>query len=178
MNVLKKSLILCALVSLTFMGCSSDADGDSGNAKGTITLSGEETAIFGTSLTVGNIAEGAYQTGTSKSVTLTHKSIEIDEDGEINPTTASFTNSFIIVTAQFDDENNAAATKAISMVIVKNGEEYRFVCASDYNGGSDELDCGTGFNVDQDNNEVIFDDTTVENTETGKILTMNGTVTW
>ncbi|SFD04635.1 hypothetical protein SAMN04487987_103161 [Algibacter pectinivorans] len=169
--------MLCAVVSLSLMGCSSDSDGDSGNAKGSITLSGEETSVVGTSLTVGNILEGAYQTGTTKSVTLTHKSIDI-EDGEINPTTASLVNSFIIVTAQFDDEDNAAATKAISMIIIKNGEEYRFVCASDYNGGSDELDCGSGFNVDQENNQVTFDDTTVENTETGKVLTLNGVVTW
>ncbi|WP_139205220.1 hypothetical protein [Algibacter pectinivorans] len=177
MNVFKKCLMLCAVVSLSLMGCSSDSDGDSGNAKGSITLSGEETSVVGTSLTVGNILEGAYQTGTTKSVTLTHKSIDI-EDGEINPTTASLVNSFIIVTAQFDDEDNAAATKAISMIIIKNGEEYRFVCASDYNGGSDELDCGSGFNVDQENNQVTFDDTTVENTETGKVLTLNGVVTW
>ncbi|MEP3837640.1 MAG: hypothetical protein ABJM36_08330 [Algibacter sp.] len=178
MKTLKNALILFAFASLFLLGCSSESDGDSGNAKGIIALSGDETDLFGTSLTVSNILEGAYQTGTSKSVTLTHKSIEIDQDGEITPTTASLANSFIIVTAQFDDEDNASATKSISMIIIKNGEEYRFVCVSDYNGGADEVDCGTGFEVDQKNNKVIFKNTTVKNTVTDKILTMNGAVSW
>ncbi|MGS0526879.1 hypothetical protein ACU8V7_18755 [Zobellia nedashkovskayae] len=40
------------------------------------------------------------------------------------------------------------------------------------------LDCGSNYSIDFDKKEVIFSETTVINTKTNAILTMNGTVLW
>tara|TARA_R110002050_G_scaffold275455_1_gene420223 strand:+ start:29881 stop:30405 length:525 start_codon:yes stop_codon:yes gene_type:complete len=174
MTLLKNYFFILSLTSMLFLNCSKSDDNSNTAAKGTITLSGEETSIFGTSLVVANILEGAYQTGTEASVTLLHKNINIDTDGEIAPTPTSLTESFIIVTAQFDSDDSADVEKAISMIIIKNSEEYRFTCTST----ASNDDCGDGFQVNQADRQVIFNNTTVVNTESEKILTMNGTITW
>jgi hypothetical protein len=171
---------ILSIVLFSFIACSSSSNGSDGSndANGTITLSGEDTSIFGTSLTVAKAVEGAYTTGTSKSVTLVHKNIDIDSYGEITPTAASFNEGFIIVVSQFESEDNAAVEKTISMIILNNGEEYRYVCTSDFGGGSDVYDCGEDFLVNQTINEIIFSNTTVQNTESNTILTLNGTVSY
>ncbi|ALJ03802.1 hypothetical protein APS56_00940 [Pseudalgibacter alginicilyticus] len=162
------TIVLVALIS-----CSSDNNSDesTNNASGIITLSGEEASELGGTLEVGNIIEGAVQTGTSQSVTLLHKNINTD-NGEIIPTDPA--NTFIIVTAQFS--SNASVTKTVSMSININGTEYKFACSSPEVGTFTE--CGENFEVRQSEKKVIFDNTTVVNTKTDKILTMNGTITW
>lgn len=176
----KQYFSIFSIVIFSFIACSSSNSNsdDSDDTNGTIMLSGDDTSIFGTSLTVAKAVEGAYTTGTSKSVTLVHKSIDIDSNGEITPTAASFNEGFIIVVAQFEAEDNAAAEKTISMIILKNGEEFRYVCTSDFGGGSDDYDCGDDFLVNQTTNEIIFSNTTVQNTESKTILTLNGTIAW
>lgn len=179
MTYLKKYFSIFSLFIFLFLACSSDSNSneDAANAKGIITLTGEETSVLGNSLSVANAVEGLYQTGTGKSVTLLHKSIDVDSDGGITPTSASFTNSFIIVTAQFESGDNASVHKAISMTIVKNGEEYLFTCTA-IEGETVDDDCGANFLVDQEDKRVVFDNTTVINTDSGKVLTMDGIVTW
>ncbi|WP_405297042.1 hypothetical protein [Algibacter sp. Ld11] len=176
----KHYLSIITILGFIFMSCSSESkdSDDNSTGNGNITLSGEETSIFGSTLQVAKTQEGAYNTGTSKSITLLHKSIDIDEDGDITPSTASFTESFIIVVAQFTDEDYAAAEKTISMIIIKNGKEYRYTCTSKFGGGSDDFDCGENFDVNQTENEVIFKNTTVINADTNKTLTLNGTVSY
>jgi len=171
MTFLKNYFILFSII--TFLSCSNENNDDITNAKGTITLSGEETSEIGTSLKVENILVASAQTGTTKSVTLLHKNIKV-EDGELNFTDPE--NTFIIVTAQFDSADNADATKTISMAININGEEYKFACSTPEVGTF--VNCGDNFSVDQEGEKVIFNNTTVVNTKSGKILTMNGTITW
>ncbi|MCK0157560.1 hypothetical protein MWU65_10245 [Cellulophaga sp. F20128] len=173
MNYLKHLFILFSII--TSISCSSD-NNDSDNtsrAKGTITLSGEETSAVGTSLKVENIVVGSAQTGTAKSVTLLHKNIKV-ENGELNFTDPD--NTFIIVTAQFENTDNSDAARTISMAINVNGEEYKFACSTPEVGTF--VNCGDNFNVNQSGKIITFNNTTVINTKSGKILTMNGSISW
>lgn len=171
MKYLKDYFFILLITSILF-NCSSDnSDNKSYDVKGTITLSGEEATELGGSLEVGNIIEGAAQTGTSHSVTLLDKNVNT-QGGEINPTDPL--NTFIIVTAQF--ENNSSATKTISMAINVNGKEYKYACISPNTGTF--TGCGNNFEVNQTEKKVIFNNTTVINTVNDKILTLNGVVTW
>lgn len=172
-NPLKTVLIL----SLFILSCSSDDDSSQSNTVyGIIQLSGPDTSSVGTSLTVGNVSANALgSTGTSSSVILVDENTEI-ENGVPNP--SDFSNVFVIVAAEFTNADNAAVNKSISMTIVKNGDEYRYVCSTPAINAADDTDCGTGFSVNKVTKIVEFDNTTVINTESGTILTMNGTINY
>ncbi|MDD7888113.1 hypothetical protein [Flavivirga sp. 57AJ16] len=174
----KINLVIIVLSILCLSACSKDNDNNPENnaVSGTIQLSGTDTDLLGTSLKVGNIdVDGLDTTGTIKSVTLLDENTTI-EDGELMPT--NFSNAFVIVAAQFDVEDNADVEKAISMIILKNGEEYRYVCTSPSDNSSEDTDCGSGFSVDKTKKQVVFKNTTVINVDSETILTMNGTITW
>ncbi|PQV46027.1 hypothetical protein CLV33_11178 [Jejuia pallidilutea] len=174
---MKKLNVLLILTLLCLVNCSNDDEknSESNDVSGTIQLSGEDTATIGTTLTVGNInLDGLATTGTTKSVTLSDENTSII-GGEVEST--NFSNAFIIVASEFTFEDNTSAQKVISMTIVSNSTEFRYGCLTPSN-SSGFIDCGVGLKVDKEKKEVIFQDTTVENTETGAILTMNGTVTW
>lgn len=171
------SLVILTSIMLLLSSCSSSNDNDSENysAFGTIQLSGTDTAMIGTSLEVGNIdVDGLDTTGTTKSVTLSDENTRI-VDGEIE--SSNFSNAFILVASEFSSEDNTTAQKVISMTIVSNSTEFKYGCLTP-SGSSGFVDCGTGLKVDKEKKEVVFEDTTVKNTDTGTILTMNGTVTW
>lgn len=168
------------LIALFIMGCSSSDDGsesdDGSTVLGTIQLSGDDTVVVGTSLTVANIdPDGLSTTGTSSSVVLLDENTTV-ENGELVPT--NFMNAFVIVAAQFSADDNAAVNKTISMTIVSNGEEFRYVCSTPPTSAADDTDCGTGFSVDKVVKQIVFDDTTVVNVDSGTILTMNGTINY
>ncbi|MBU2920730.1 hypothetical protein KO504_05215 [Winogradskyella psychrotolerans] len=171
----KRSILNIALIVLLTVSCSSSDDSSGGNAVyGIIQLSGPDTSEIGSTLTVGNInADALGSTGTSSSVVLADENTTF-ENGVPNPT--DFSNGFIIVAAEFDD--NAVVDKTISMTILKNGEEYRYVCSTPPTSAADNTDCGVGFSTDKVAKEVKFDDTTVINVDTGTILTMNGTINY
>ncbi|WP_372752841.1 hypothetical protein [Mariniflexile sp.] len=176
MKKINSLLFLVTLIIITSCSDNGGNDSDNGAVFGTIQLSGPDTAAIGTSLKVGNIdIDGLDTTGTSKSVTLLDENTNI-EDGELVPT--NFSNAFVIVAVQFSAEDMADGEKAISMAILKNGEEFRYVCTTPSETSSFDTDCGTGFSVDKTNKKVTFQNTTVINTDTGTILTMNGVVTW
>nr|WP_321222394.1 hypothetical protein [uncultured Psychroserpens sp.] len=172
-------LLKVLFLSLLLTNCSGDDDdsmSENNIAFGTIQLSGPDTQIFGNSLTVGNIdPDGLDTTGTNSSVTLLDENTTI-VDGELVPT--DFANAFVIVAAQFTVGDNAAVNKAISMVIVKDGLEYGYVCTTPPTSSADNTDCGTGFSVDKVAKQIVFDDTTVINTDTQTILTMNGIINY
>lgn len=175
----KIQLLVLTILSLCYLSCSSSDDNDNSktNVLGTIQLSGDDTAMVGTSLTVGNInLDGLTSTGTTKSVTLLDENTTINGN-EVNSNNGA-TNGFVIVATQFNTEDNAAVDKVISMVIVKNSTEYRYVCSTPPTTSAYDTDCGSGFSVDKTKKEVVFNNTTVINTTSGKILTMNGTITW
>lgn len=172
----KLNLLLLASIIITLINCSSDGDNNSedNNVTGTIRLSGDDTSQIGTSLIVGNIdLDGLDSTGTINSVTLSDENTRI-VDGEAEST--NFSDAFIIVASEFTIENSTTAQKVISMTIVSNSNEYRYGCLTPSN--SSFIDCGTGLIVDKEKKEVVFEDTTVENTESGAVLTMNGVITW
>lgn len=175
LNILK-----VVVVTLFVMGCSSSDDNsdsaDDNTVFGTIQLSGDDTAVLGNSLTVANIdPNGLTTTGTSSAVVLLDENTTV-ENGELVPT--NFMNAFVIVVAQFSTDDNAAVEKTISMTIVKNGEEFRYVCSTPPTSAADDTNCGTDFSVDKVAKQIVFDDTTVINVDSGTILTMDGTINY
>ncbi|RKE94951.1 hypothetical protein [Ichthyenterobacterium magnum] len=172
------NLLKAIIITFLIIGCSGDDDSNSiGNTTfGTIQLSGLDTAIVGSTLVVGNIdPDGLDTTGTNSSVTLLDKNTTI-ENGEVVST--DFLNAFVIVAAQFTIGDNTTFNKAISMLIAKDGEEFSYVCSTPPSSSADNTDCGTGFSVDKVSKTIVFDDTTVINTDSGAILTMNGTINY
>lgn len=178
--MLKTPLFFLFVLSISiFANCASD-DGDSpenestGKASGTIQLSGEETSEFGNSLTVANIAVAQVGlTGTDKSVMLLSENIRV-ENNELVYTNDQ--NGFVIVAADFSTGGSPDIEKTISMTIVKDGEEFRHACSSPYQGFFTA--CGDGYSIDFNAKKVVFNGTTVINTDSDVVLTMDGIVTW
>lgn len=172
---IKLHLVKITVLALLIIGCSSSDDSGSENdVYGTIQLSGIDTASIGNTLTVGNIDVDALDTtGTSSSVVLMDENTSI-EDGELVIT--NFVNAFVLVVAEFTNNDNADVNKAISMTIVNNGEEFSYVCTTPPTSAIDNTDCGTGLSVDKVAKRIIFSNTTVINVDTESILTMNGTI--
>ncbi len=63
---------------------------------------------------------------------------------------------------------------AISMSIVRNAVPYQYACDSDF---SIFMDCG-GLDFDIATQTLEMTNVTVENTNTGSVLTIDGTVVW
>ncbi len=159
------------------LACSnnSDDDLDNNNAQGTIQLSGDDTSDVGTTLIVGDVAEGrADLTGTEDSIVIVNAGTVISDDPAPFPP-GDPRNTDIFIT---DDPENGfvivVGAGGISMSIVVDGIPYRHACIS---GFDTFIDCGS-LDLALGENRVVFNDSTVENTETGVILTLNGTVTW
>ncbi|NRD19807.1 hypothetical protein HNV08_07075 [Winogradskyella eckloniae] len=172
---MKRLLNTLKIVSfvLILAGCSSSDDSDA-NVYGTIELSGTDTAIIGSSLTVGNIdADALDTTGTSSSVVLLDENTTF-ENGEIE--SSDFANAFVLVAAEFNAQDEAAVEKSISMTIVKNGVQMSYVCTTPATSAGGGIDCGTGFSVDKVEKEIVFSNTTVINVENDNVLTMNGII--
>ena len=165
------------LIALLILGCSSNDDSSNNHTVyGSIQLSGSDTSSLGNTLSVGNIdADALDTTGTSSSVVLSDENTSF-VNGE--PNIGDLLNGFVIVAAEFSTSGNADVQKAISMTILKNGEEFSYVCSTPATSAADNTDCGTGFSVDKDAKVVVFDNTTVINVDTGTILTMDGTINY
>lgn len=164
-----------ALFAVLSINCSSSDDSDS-DVIGSIQLSGTDTSLIGTTLVVGNIDSDALDTtGTSSSVVLLDENTTI-ENGELE--SSDYANAFIIVAAQFDADDNASAEKTISMTILKNGVEYRYVCSTPAISAANNTDCGSSFSVDKVNKQVLFSNTTVINVDNETILTMDGIINY
>nr|WP_297787591.1 hypothetical protein [uncultured Allomuricauda sp.] len=162
-----------------FFGCGTDdgnepENGTLNEVQGTIQLSGEETSELGTSLTIGNIeVANVALSGTDKSVILLSENITVVDNEFIYE---SDQNGFVIVAADFSTGGSLDIDKTISMTIVRNGQEFRHACSSPYQNFFTA--CGDGFGVDFESKRVIFENTTVINTDDDTILTMGGTITW
>lgn len=171
-------LLYCAAL-LSVFGCSNDSgngsdDDLSNKVQGTIALIGEETATLGTSLTVGNIeVANEVLSGTDKAVILLSDNISVVDDQFVYDDDQ---NGFVIVAADFSTGGSPDVDKSISMVIVKNGQEFRHACTSPYQNFFTA--CGEGFEVDFEAHKAIFQGTTVINTDNDAILTLEGMVTW
>ena len=167
-------LFLSCSMLFFFFGCGTDdgnepENGTLNEVQGTIQLSGE-----GTSLTVGNIeVANVALSGTDKSAILLSENITVVDNEFIYE---SDQNGFVIVVADFSTGGSPDIDKTISMTIVRNGQEFRHACSSPYQNFL--TDCGDGFGVDFESKRVIFENTTVINTDDDTILTMDGTITW
>jgi len=176
-NLYKTQLFFLFLVLV--IGCSnSDDDNNTNNdndANGIILLSGDDTSEVGTTLVVGDIAEGrADLTGIEDSIIIVEEGTTISDDpapfplgdprNEVIFNRSDPNNGFVIVVKD----------GAISMSIIVEGVPYTHACESEFNIFTD---CGS-LDINLNENKVVFNNSTVENTDTGAILTLNGTVTW
>ncbi|SDR92153.1 hypothetical protein [Winogradskyella sediminis] len=170
-------ILTIAFIALLIVSCSSNDDSSEGTTVyGTIQLSGSDTSSLGNTLSVGNIdADALDNTGTSSSVVLSDENTSF-VNGE--PNISDLLNGFVIVAAEFSTTGSADVQKAISMTILKNGEEFSYVCSTPATSAADNTDCGTGFSVDKVAKVVVFDNTTVINVDTATILTMDGTINY
>ncbi|SIS99055.1 hypothetical protein SAMN05421766_106135 [Zobellia uliginosa] len=175
-NHYRTNLLLLGL-SLTVACSSNSEEADETNTPttyGTIQLSGEETGKIGSSLQVGHIAIGRSDlTGHAKTVILTDNNTKIDKNG---PVPSDLKNNFIIIGLDLGEASTSSASRSLSMNITVDGTEYKHACASPNFGSF--MDCGSDYRIDFDKKEVLFSETTVINTKTDAVLTMNGTVKW
>lgn len=173
-----RSIFLSGLMLFTLINCGINDDNDSDDstlkAQGNIQLSGDEASLLGNTLTVANIAVGnAALSGTDKSVILLSENITVKNNQLVYEDNQ---NGFVIVAADFSTGGSTNIDKTISMTVVRNGVEYPHACASPDQGFFTA--CGDEFGVDFSAKRVVFDNTTVINTDNDVILTMDGVVTW
>tara|TARA_R110002073_G_scaffold279026_1_gene443140 strand:- start:428001 stop:428534 length:534 start_codon:yes stop_codon:yes gene_type:complete len=174
-NLKKLSTVLIAL--LFFLSCTADADQQNNTTvDGEIQLSGEDTTSVGTTLKVGAIAYGRKDlTGIEASIVIAPFGSTISEG---SPTLAPTDPAYVRSIINFKDDKNAfvivVTQELISMVIVTNGVERRYVCDSKFN---TSVTCGS-ITLDAQNKTLIFNNSTVKNTDTDTILTLNGTLNW
>ena len=149
--------------------------GSSAPTSSKLTLSGSETARVGNELTTGGTAFGRTDlTGPIESLIIVDQCSTISDEPAAFPpgdprNTASFNtadpdNTFVMVVSE----------AAISMVIVKEAVPYRYACDSDF---TVFMDCG-GLDFDVATRTLTVTNVTVENTDTGSVLTLNGSVVW
>ena len=145
--------------------------------EGTILLSGDDTTVVGKTLIVGDVVYGRDDlTGIKESIAIVNKGAKISEEratgGPANPENLSS-----IIT---DDKDNGfvivVGAGAVSMAILVDGTPYRYGCISD--GSTTTFSNCDLFDFDISEKKMIFSDTAVKNTETGALLTLDGTVTW
>ena len=167
------------LFLLLIIGCSNSDNNNNANssneAKGTILLSGDDTSEVGTTLIVGDIAEGRVDlTGTQDSIIIVEEGTTISDD--LAPFPPGDPRNVSVF--ERSDPNNGfvmvVKDGAVSMSIIVEGVPYTHACESEFNIFTD---CGS-LDINLNENKVVFNNSTVENTDTGAILTLNGTVTW
>lgn len=167
------------LIALLFMSaCTAETNEKTPiiSGEGIISLTGDDTASVGNSLKVGAMAYGRKDlTGTEESIIIAPEESIISEDSPtLSPSDPEYVSSII----NFKDDKNAfvivATKELVSIVIVTNGIKRRYVCDSKFN---TSVNCGA-ITIDPKTKKVIFYDTTVKNTNTGTLLTLNGTLTW
>lgn len=159
------------------MACSSSDDDKTlkNEVQGIIRLTGEETTETCTTLTVGNIEVGnAVLTGTDKSVVLLSENITVENDELVFD--ESDQNGFVIVAADFTTGGSPTIEKSISMNITSDGKEFLYACSSPFQNFF--IACGDSYQVDFEAKTVVFENTTVVNTDNNIVLTLDGTITW
>lgn len=166
-------------IAISMTNCSTESNSElqnENNASGIIRLSGEDTAAVGNELEVGDIDYGRVDlTGLEDSIIVVHKGAAISEETPtLSPGDPGYVESIIDAP---DSENGfiiVAGEQVISMTIVTNGVQRQYGCDSTF---GTFIDCNT-ISINEDLREAVFTDTTVQNVETGAILTMNGTLRW
>lgn len=167
------------ITAILMTNCTTESNNETqneNNASGSIRLSGEDTEAVGNELQVGDIDYGRVDlTGLEDSIIVVHEGATISEDSpSLSPGDPGYVESIINAP---DTENGfiiVAGEQVISMTIVTNGVQRQYGCDSTF---GTFIDCNT-ISINEDLREAVFTDTTVQNVETGEILTMNGTLRW
>lgn len=139
-------------------------EGSEGGNYGTITMSGEDTEAYGTSLEVESAVYGRDDlTGLESSVVLTGRGTTINSRDELEPFEVEDpSEGFVIVIG-----DTTLFGHVISMTVVHTSGEYKYVC-----------DDTCSVEIISENQTVVFTDAVAINTDNDTSLTMNGTVTW
>ncbi|MEP1444834.1 MAG: hypothetical protein ABJK37_01795 [Paraglaciecola sp.] len=145
-------------------GEGSEGEGNEGENYGTITMSGEDTEAYGTSLEVESAVYGRDDlTGLESSVVLTGRGITINSRDELEPfEVEDQSEGFVIVIG-----DTTLFGHVISMTVVHSSGEYDYVC-----------DDTCSVEIIMENQTVVFTDAVAINTDNDTSLTMNGSVTW
>ena len=173
---MKKIAIIIMMVLTASCGGDADVDGhNSGSTSGTITLSGNDTAIVGTQLDTGFIgASPASGTQPDSIIIVNSASTVLFPAADILiPDLADPNNGFVIVVT---DASDISGFKVISMSVFVNGEKIDYACTSP---AGVFIDCGSGsISLDIDNKTVSFSNLTVQNLDTDSVLTLDGMLAW
>ena len=177
---MKTSAILFFILFIT--SCSSgsgDSNASSGNSEGnttgTITLSGDDTAIIGTQLNTGFVGSSLAAASQPDYIVIVDaaSTVTFTEPNILTPNLADTNNGLIMVVT---DASSTSGFKGISMSISVGGIRNDYACTTPV---STFIDCGiNAISLDIGNKIVIFDNLIVTNTNTSTVLTINGTLTW
>lgn len=179
----KRKILIAISILFIMNSCNDDEtnaemnnDSDNNNVSGTITLTGEETEFFGTTLVVRNILVNRTDLtgGVTNSVALLPENVTITDDDVIfdDPD-----NGFNLLGVDFSAEP-VDIGKTIGLAIAKDGVRYTFFCDSPVTDGTGAIECGENYNIDFVEQKVTFDNTTVINVDSQKILTLDGIISW
>ena len=150
-----------------------------GVATGNLILTGEETGLVGSMLTPGYVGESpgdATQSQPNYIVIVDASSTVVNTgSGTILPDITDPNNAFVLVAT---DATNLPSSgyKGISMTIAVGGTRYDYTCTTP---GTLE-NCGGNATISLDipGGRVTFTGTNVTNADTGKVITINGSVLW
>ena len=173
-------LFAMLVLTISITGCgggggSNNATNTSGNASGVITLSGDDTSIVGTQLDTGYVGSSLAAELQPDYITIVDKasSVTFTPPNVLTPNIADPSNGFVMVIM---DDSPGSGTKGISMSIIVAGTKLDYACTTPV---ATFIECGiNAIDLDIANKTVTFDNATVTNTDTGTILTIDGTLTW
>jgi hypothetical protein len=151
-------------------------DGGGSGVLGTITMSGNDTAVLGTQLVVGAARSAAATATNAAHVVMVDQGSRVTElMGVLVPEPRDPSNTFVFIALE---DNGPQIANGISMIVVKNGAEYRYACTQPVTPSSDPQ-CGAGaVDLDLTTRTLALDDALVWDDDTGSELVLNGTVRW
>jgi hypothetical protein len=154
-------------------------DDNAGNTTGELTLSGDDTSVVGTTLDTGFIASSLADEVQPDYIIIVDRESTVVIENSLAPHVelADLDNGFVINVS--DDTAGQSGTKFISMSIVVDGTEFKYTCITP-SAQAWTIDCGglESIALDIPGRTVTFVDTTVINTDSATILTLNGTLIW
>lgn len=181
-------IIGAGLIAVLLAGCGGSSGGSGGDnprdvtngggsaVLGTITMTGADTTVFGTQLVVGAARSAAATATNAAHVVMVDRGSRVTElMGLLVPEPRDPSNTFVFIALKDDGPQIA---NGISMIVVKNGAEYRYICTQPVATSTDPQ-CGVGaVNLNLTTRTLVLDDALVWDDDTGSELILNGTVRW
>lgn len=158
-------------------GSSNDGGDESGGAQGVIVMSGDDTSVFGTQLTIGSARSQAATSMNAEHVVMVDENSSITtEMGLLLPEPGDMNNAFIVIVLR---DTGPQTGHGISMTIVHNGAQYMYTCVEHLLADDEANECGAGaIDLDVENRSLELDNARVLDEDTGSELILNGTVYW